>query len=117
MVTATGSAGEASREGPCRFTQRDVIGSWSTTPYDSGVVKDDRREFTIELDDKQRLFSEYLHHRPMGDGIWRFDSASCTVTLDYRHSDSETLRLTGARRLRLVGEGGVIYHKLKPTRR
>jgi hypothetical protein len=115
MIAVNGSAGEGHPAVPCRFTEQDMIGGWSSAPQDSDVVKDDAREFLFQREGEERVFGEYLHHRPMSSGTWRFDGANCTIALVYRHSGSETLRATGGRRPRLVGEGGEIYRKLKPA--
>ncbi len=113
LLLAVHVTGKAEGADACRFTADDVIGAWILPAPGSGVVADDAREFVIERDGESRIFSEYLHHRPMGDGIWVFDATSCILTLDYGDYN-DTLRVEkdvdgGAH---LVDEGGQIYRRL-----
>lgn len=102
--------GRSAAETACPFTENDVIGSWVLPAPGSDVVEDDAREFAIARDGDQRYFSEYLHHRPMGQGTWLFDQESCILTLAYG-SSVETFRLESAGEPRLVDESGQTYRK------
>jgi len=114
MLVASGSQGDARPRNPCRFTEKDVIGDWILPAPESDVVENDAREFAFEREGEGRFFREYLHHRPMGDGTWRFDRASCTLTLDYG-GYADTLRVKVERKPHLVDEGGQIYRKFTGT--
>jgi len=114
MLVAGGGPVKAEEAGACPFTEDDVIGAWILPAPGSDVVENDAREFAIERDGDGRHFREYLHHRLMSDGIWRFDGASCILTLDYGDYD-ETFRVEGAGDAQLVDESGQIYRRFTET--
>ncbi|MCL9998693.1 MAG: hypothetical protein NBV68_04890 [Erythrobacter sp.] len=110
MLAASASHGGAHEQEPCPFTEDDVIGAWILPAPGSDVVENDAREFAIERDGDDRYFREYLHHRLMSDGIWRFDGADCILTLDYGDY-VDTFRVEAAGDAQLVDEGGNIYRR------
>lgn len=116
MLVAGHGPDRAEAESACAFTADDVIGAWILPAPESDVIEDDAREFAIERDGESRTFSEYLHHRPIGDGTWNFDAASCILTLDYGDYD-DTFRVEGDVEggAHLVDEAGQIYRRLTAT--
>lgn len=114
VLLAGHGPGKAEEPSACAFTADDVIGAWILPAPESDVVEDDAREFAIARDGESRIFSEYLHHRPMGDGIWHFDAASCILTLDYGDYDN-ILRVEGEGEAHLVDEAGQIYRRFTET--
>lgn len=112
VLLAGHGPGRSEEASACAFAADDVIGDWILPAPGSDVVENDAREFAIERDGESRVFREYLHHRPMGDGTWHLDAASCILTLDYGDHD-ETLRVEGEGEgeAHLVDEAGQIYRR------
>jgi hypothetical protein len=63
----------------CPLKERAFVGSWST-PAGDEIVRGDVHEIAFEYIEGKRVYSEWLHHRPMGSGTWRVQGCEAVVT-------------------------------------
>jgi len=91
----------AATEQSCRFSERDLVGGWTSAVEDSEVVENDSRELDFEAADGTRVVREYLHHRLMSAGTWTLEG--CTVTITLGSGSGEEFRLEGDAKPILVG--------------
>jgi hypothetical protein len=96
MVAATAQI--AAKPSVCLLTEQAFLGNWST-PAGNEIVRGDVREIAFEYVEGERVFSEWLHHRPMGSGTWRV--VSCTVAV-HDHDTAIRFRFLGNDGRRLV---------------